>query len=163
MSLEYNVNTYKYLLTKDFYSGFSKIFPEDICEIILELYFGRIARIKWYNSSIHDEIKDCSHHRLTEWLLHNTSRIGNNNQNILTFLKDNKTFLKKQIPIAMNWYYDCRCCQRHQIHKPCITENELCIVTKPEAFLYREHHYDDCHCQCRHNARYLARDRKSVV
>lgn len=167
MSLEYNINTYNYLLTKEFYEGFTKIFPKDICEVILEWYFGRIARIKWYNSSIHDDIKDHAHGRFTSWILHNSSRIGNSDQNILTFLKDNKRFLKQQIPIAINWYYDCRCCQRHQVHKPCICNmgygDELCIVTKPEAFLHSWGLNNNCQCQCRHNARWLARSWLQIV
>ena len=157
MALTHNKYTTKYLLTKQFYNGFCKIFPKEICEVILDIYFGRIARIRWYNSPLHDHIKERSHRRLTEWILWNSSTVGNAPDKITTFLKINKSYLKNQIPNAMNWYYDCQCCQRHQVQKPCICNGELCIVTKPEAFFCRDNHNHDCQCDCRHRARWLAR------
>lgn len=156
MALIHNKHTTKYLLTKQFYNGFCKVFPKEICEVILDMYFGRIARIRWYNSPLHDHIKERSHKRLTEWILWNSSTVGNSPDSVTTFLKLNKSYLKNQIPNAINWYYDCQCCQRHQVHKPCIADGELCIVTKPQAFFCRDNH-NNCQCDCRHKARWLAR------
>lgn len=150
MSLKHNPQTTKYLVTKQFYNGFTKVFPKEICEEILHIYFGRIARIRWYNSPLHDCIKECSHGRLTDWInAHRDHRI--------TFLKNNKTYLKKQIPVAIKWYYECTCCQKHQVQKPCIINNGLCIITKPEAFFCGEQYNNECECVCRHKGRWLAR------
>ena len=159
MALSHNKHTTKYLRTKQFYNGFSKVFPKEICEVILDMYFGRIARIRWYNSPLHDHIKQHSHNRFTEWIVWNstTNMLRQRRETIETFIKNNKSYLKNQIPNAMNWYYDCRCCQRHQVQKPCICGGELCIVTKPEAFFCRDNHNHDCQCDCRHRARWLAR------
>ena len=98
MALSHNKHTTKYLLTKQFYNGFCKVFPKDICEVILDMYFGRIARIRWYNSPLHDHIKECSHKRLTEWILWNSSTVGNAPDQITTFLKINKSYLKISNP-----------------------------------------------------------------
>ena len=157
MALSHNKHTTKYLLTKQFYNGFCKVFPKEICEVILDMYFGRIARIRWYNCPLHDHIKERSHKRLTEWILWNSSTVLNSPDSITTFLKLNKSYIKNQIPNAMNWYYDCQCCQRHQVQKPCIVDGELCIVTKPQAFFCRDNHNHNCQCDCRHRARWLAR------
>lgn len=157
MALSHNKNTTRYLVTKQFYNGFCSVLPKEVCEIILDIYFGRIARIRWYKSSIHDDIKERSHARLIEWILEKTSCVRNCDKKITTFLKNNKTFLKYQISNAMNWYYECNCCKRHQVHKPAMDLDELYIVTKPQAFFCRDHDNHTCHCDCRHKARWLSR------
>ena len=64
---------------------------------------------------------------------------------------------------TVNHYYNCDCCIRHQIRKPCITPDGLTIITKPCVFKQSE--YDDvdqygeayCQCKCRHLARWHTR------
>ena len=159
MALNHNKHTAKYLLTKQFYNGLEKIFPKGICEIILDMYFGRIARVRWYNSRLHDNIKECYHKKFFEWLDKNTSY-----EKRPTFLKNNKNFLKIQIPISIKRFYDCECCLRHQIEKPIIFENELFIITKPKVYDYPdcELRYK-CNCPCRYKARHLARDWMEII
>jgi len=159
MALNHNKHTAKYLLTKQFYNGFQNVFPKGICEIILDMYFGRIARVRWYNSRLHDNIKECYHKKFFEWLDKNTSY-----KKRPTFLKNNKEFLKIQIPISMKRYYDCECCLRHQVLKPYIFENELFMVTKLK--VYDDTGFDikyNCYCACRHLARNLARDWMEII
>ena len=167
MAFTYNPNTAHYLVTKQFYNGFSKVLPKDICEIILEMYFGRVARIRWYNSYIHDHIKHVAHRNFVEKQIIPSNRMYSDDDDDAAeaaaaanraFIVENMTYLKRQIPKAVNWYHDCRCCQRHQIQKPMFTdEDELTIVTKPEAFYSSEQHNHGCCCKCRHNSRWLAR------
>ena len=161
MALNHNKHTTKYLVTKQFYNGFQKFFPKGICEIILDMYFGRIARIRWYNCRLHDNIKEFYHKKFFEWLdkYENTST-----EKRPTFLKNNKNFLKIQIPISIKRYYDCECCLRHQVQKPYIVENELIIVTKPR--VYDDTGFDikyNCYCTCRHKARYLSRYWNEII
>ena len=64
---------------------------------------------------------------------------------------------------TINHYYNCDCCIRHQIRKPCITPEGLSIMTKPCVF--KQSVYDDvdeygepyCKCTCRHLARWHTR------
>ena len=64
---------------------------------------------------------------------------------------------------TINHYYNCDCCIRHQIRKPCITPEGLSIMTKPCVF--KQSVYDDvdeygeayCQCKCRHLARWHTR------
>lgn len=159
MSFSHNPVTTKYLVTKQFYNGFCRIFPKEICEMILDIYFGSIARIKWCNSNIKYRIKYASFNRFGDWLSH-FFYIRRSQQQVTTFMNNNKNFIKKQIPIVVNWYYDCKCCQKHQIQKPYFNDkDELCIITKPEAFsmLFHERHHENCYCDCRHKSRFLAR------
>lgn len=162
MALIHNPDTTRYLVTKQFYNGFSKVFPKEICEIILDMYFGRISRIRWYNSYIHDHIKLFANRRFVN--THIIPALGSDDDSNHAFIVENMTYLKNQIPKTVNWYHHCNCCQRHQIQKPMFTdEDELSIVTKPEAFYSSEQYNHACCCRCRHNSRWMARTWMQII
>ena len=55
--------------------------------------------------------------------------------------------------VALNTLSECNCCQRHQQKKPLILQRwvELPLT-------HRIQTNNDCHCPCRHMARFICRD-----
>ena len=55
--------------------------------------------------------------------------------------------------IALNTLSECNCCQRHQQKKPLVLQKWIDLP-----LTHRIHTNNDCHCRCRHMARFICRD-----
>ena len=167
MQFTYNRQGTKYLTTSQFYNGFKKIFPTEICEKILDIYFGHVSRCKYYNACMQDEIKEKVYHYFVNWILYKSRDYTippSDTPDVVSadFVKKYMRYLIHQIPLVTNWYYHCNCCLRHQIQKAHFDftyddRGELSITTKPQVFIYTPRDDDHCCCNCRHNGRFLAR------
>lgn len=167
MAFSYHKQGTNYLKTNQFYNGFNKIFPMEICEHILDTYFGYVSRCQYYNSYMHDRIKEKAHGHFVKWIVkkkQDYADLVSNTPDVLPeqFLKKYKKYFIHQIPLAVNWYYHCNCCIRHQIQKAYFDHTnchygELSIVTKPQAFIYTPRQNCHCDCDCRHCGRLLSR------